>query len=339
MNLHNLIEKSHKLIEYMNDKGYSQEYIEKIEREIIKISKLRKAKIWTSYEDYLSGLVKNENLSSSIKYKKSIIGLIQDFEVYNKLPDKRHHYNEKSKSKYFSLIPEFKKIIDFYRSIELENNIKQNSSIETCCYNTASFLYDLQQKNITELSQITENVLLSIFQNDDGTLIRGPSCRKNIMSVFRVCIPLDPLTINNILSFFPLNRVKRKNIEYLTSEEVEKIKSILGDHNSNLSFRDIAIGSLALYTGLRASDIAGLRLSSIDWQNDVFFINQQKTGKLLELPLTAIIGNAIYNYLIFERLKIENEFVFLSPIGPHSNITSATIKHIANKIFKEANMS
>jgi integrase len=49
---------------------------------------------------------------------------------------------------------------------------------------------------------------------------------------------------------------------------VSKIKVTLTDANSTLTLRDKAIGLLAMFTGLRGCDIAGLKFSDIDWIND-----------------------------------------------------------------------
>ncbi len=78
-------------------------------------------------------------------------------------------------------------------------------------------------------------------------------------------------------------RIKReikKNIQYLTPEEIQKIKKALAGENQ-LSLCDKAIGMLALYTGLRSCDIAELKLDAIDWDRDIINI-------ILRIPLNPI---------------------------------------------------
>ena len=43
-----------------------------------------------------------------------------------------------------------------------------------------------------------------------------------------------------------------------------------------------------------------MTLGSIDWDRDLIYVKQQKTEFPLELPLTAVVGNAIYDYLTSE---------------------------------------
>jgi len=76
---------------------------------------------------------------------------------------------------------------------------------------------------------------------------------------------------HRILVFLPDLRETKKNIQYLTSEEIQKIKEVLAGENT-LMLCDKAIVMLALYTGLRGCDIAGMTLDSIDWDRDLITI-------------------------------------------------------------------
>lgn len=51
---------------------------------------------------------------------------------------------------------------------------------------------------------------------------------------------------------------------------------------------------LLLFTRLRACNIAEMELAYIDWEADEIRLPQQKTDQPLTLPLTAVIGNSIY---------------------------------------------
>lgn len=82
---------------------------------------------------------------------------------------------------------------------------------------------------------------------------------------------------------------------------------------------------LASRLGLRASDIASLRFSDIDWDKDTITLIMQKTGKVIELPLLADVGNAIIDYLQHGRPKSELQNVFLSSRAPYVAATSCMV--------------
>jgi Site-specific recombinase XerD len=106
--------------------------------------------------------------------------------------------------------------------------------------------------------------------------------------------------------------------------------------SNSLSLRDRAIGKLSYYTGLRSCDITNIELSSIDWEYDLIRINQQKTEEPLELPLTATVGNAIYDYLTDERPPVDCPILFLTLTSPYRGMESATIWLVAARIMEEA---
>ena len=91
---------------------------------------------------------------------------------------------------------------------------------------------------------------------------------------------------------------------------------------------------LALYTGLRSCDILGLTLDAIDWGRDLIYITQQKTKIPLELPLTAVVGNSIYDYLTQERPCAESRYIFVSQHKPYERLKNGSMGNVAVKIFK-----
>ena len=133
-----------------------------------------------------------------------------------------------------------------------------------------------------------------------------------------------------------LFRGRRKNIQYLTPDEYAKVKDVLMGSNSKLSFRNKAMGLLAIFTGLRGCDIAGLKLNAIDWDNDIICIKQQKTKVPLTLPLSAIVGNAIYDYIELERPNTDCEYIFISKKRQLGRIKR--LGNVAASIMKAANI-
>ena len=152
----------------------------------------------------------------------------------------------------------------------------------------------------------------------------------------KACIPYHPETCPRLLAFLPVLRETRKNIQYLTSEEIQKVKGTLADGKNLLTLRDKAIGMLAFYTGLRGCDIARLTLDAINWDRDFIYIKQQKTEIPLELPLTAIVGNAIYDYLTSERPHTESRYIFVSQNKPYDRLKNRSIGNVAVRIMKSA---
>jgi len=326
------------LISYMREKSYSQMYIDRCRREINRILSLAPSKDWSSYMDIYLEYTKSSNSKKYIRQKRAIIGIIEQFDVFGRYPDGRRRYEPFTKGSYSLLSQEFKSIIDCYCEVAKEGGKKESTTYDKS-HSAATFLLSLQEKGMNTLDEISEEAVLGFFISSDGTKLRGCSTKRNIAAIFKACEPFYPNGIcTKVLTFLPALRERRKNIQYLTSEEIMKIKAALTCAESSLPLRDKAVGLLALHTGLRCCDIAGMTMDSIDWSKDLIRVKQQKTDVPLELPLTAIVGNAIFDYITRERPKTRRAEIFLSRCHPYEELKRASISSISNKIMKAAHI-
>ncbi len=339
MNTQNLRDNYPKLIDYMERAGYCATYIIKVRREIDYVLSGADSKDWASYTDIYLEYVNKSSSRHYLRDKLNCLGLIERFDNRGQYPDGRRRQQIVKRGLYHLLLPEFKAVVDCYRASESKRNKKATTIIGEASHG-ASFLYALQQKDINTLGEITEGAVLSVFIGDDNTLRRSCSYKKDIAAVLKACIRENPdcPEFTRILAYLPELREHRKNIQYLKPDETHQIKQALTNGDSELSLRDRAVGLLVLYTGLRCCDIAGLTVNDIDWEKELIRIRQQKTGAPLELPLSVIVGNAVYDYLTAERSKTECEFIFISKNRPYGRLLSGSIGNISNKIMNTANI-
>ena len=336
MNVEILRERYPELIVYLEAEGYSAPYVANIKREILRIIEGADREGWSCYGDVYQEHTRNTKSQTSLRSRRTILGMIERFETLGQYPGERHQREPKMGGKYHLLTEEFKHIIDYHIAAEKERG-KKYTTIYGGAKNAATFLYALQEKGFETLQAITEDAVLSVFVRADGKPRYSRSYKSNISAVFKACIPQDPETVKRILTYFPALRRVRNNIQYLTPEEVTALKHVLSDDYPHLSRRDKAIGILALNTGLRSCDIAGLTLESIDWERDTVLIRQQqKTNAPLELPLTAAVGNAIYDYLTMERPKTRSEYAFVTAKRPYARLQSSDLGVISGRIMDAA---
>lgn len=94
------------------------------------------------------------------------------------------------------------------------------------------------------------------------------------------------------------------------------------DRSSKAGWRDAVILHLMAYYGLRASEIAALRLDAIDWKARTVRVTQRKTRSDLVLPLTSATLTLLRSYLKRERGACPLPYLFLRarrPAGPLQN--------------------
>jgi site-specific recombinase XerD len=92
-------------------------------------------------------------------------------------------------------------------------------------------------------------------------------------------------------------------------------------------------GILILLTtyGLRAGEVAGLRLEDIDWKNERVSIRPGKTGRELCLPLMPEVSKAILSYLKYARPTSKFRELFLITCAPWTPITSSHVGYVVRR--------
>ena len=119
----------------------------------------------------------------------------------------------------------------------------------------------------------------------------------------------------------------------LSASEVARLLAAC-DGESVARIRDRAIILLLVRLGLRAGDVAELRLTDIDWEDGSFVVSG-KSRREARLPLPQEVGDALLSYL--ERRPAANtDYIFLrliAPIGPlcRGDAVSSVVKRVMRR--------
>ena len=322
MNLSNLRQNHHLLLTHMKEAGYSESYIHSVQLEISQILLHEKNNSWNSYQDIYQEYASHPHSERSLLCKATLIGLIAHFDLEGMYPGKHQWHALWGRGVYTQLVPEFKGLVDHYRNLAdtlriCENTVKSNLSA------ISNFLYFFQKAGCHSLNDIREPYVLDFF-SDEG---KGPgktAAHKNRISrVLRACSGYSQFCLT-IDSFLPPIHNRRKNIQYITQDEISALRGYAD--KGLLPLRDKAILFLLLYTGLRASDIVNITFDSVDWGNERLKISQQKTEAPPQLPLSPLVGNAIFDYLTEERPQSLDVHIFLSKSKPHPPLTARGLR-------------
>ena len=104
-----------------------------------------------------------------------------------------------------------------------------------------------------------------------------------------------------------------------TEQQIGTLLAVTRRDRSPKGLRDYAILLMLATYGVRAAELAGLRLENIDWRAGCFRVRRSKTGKESFLPLVPPVGQALLNYLKRGRPKTDCREVFLrirAPLKP-----------------------
>lgn len=323
-----------KLLSQMEASGYSARYVRRFELGIQWVLQEAHQNGWRSYQDARHYFSANTETLCDTNAKRAVIEALEQFEISGKCPDSK--WNPLiERGAYSKLNPEYRGIVDFYAHSEARRGMK-DTTVRTRLQYINSFLSAMQSAGFPSLKEVTEEAVMSLFVSSDGMRLKGNSYRVTVLAMLTAYASLQPEACNRIISFIPKLRAARKNIQYLTAQEIEKIRYALNDRNNALSLCDRAVGTLALYTGLRGSDIASLSLDSIDWDSDTIEITQNKTGNPFTLPLTTTVGNAIFDYMTHERPVNQDAALFICTNGANRRITANSMWNVSARIMNAA---
>lgn len=333
MNVENLRETYQHLLTHMQMAGYKESTIANYRREIMKILENAQLKQWTSYKDVYQEYSDHGCSYYRLRGKRAMLGTLERFDLYGICPDGHHHYPFITKGAYAHLTLNFKAFVDYYKEAETKRRPQSTTPAKNSIA-ISTFFLALQNMGCPSLEAATEEQVLSVFYSEAEGVLKSHDYRHRIEVVLKVCMDMDLVLCKRILNYIPEIHAYRKNLPVFTDVEIKKIKAELKAPDSRLTLRDKAIGTLALYTGLRSGDIIHLKLSSINWKEECIRLHQQKTGVPLTLPLSALVGNAIYDYLTNERPRIDDPHVFLTSDVPYRSMK--TVHQVSRHIFREA---
>ena len=108
------------------------------------------------------------------------------------------------------------------------------------------------------------------------------------------------------------------------------------DRSKPVGKRDFAMLMLGATTGLRACDVASLRLDDIDWRRGELRVVQRKTSVGISLPLTEGVGCAMQDYILNGRPGSECREIFLRSSAPHGRIDRGTVSGVFDEMRRRA---
>ncbi len=111
----------------------------------------------------------------------------------------------------------------------------------------------------------------------------------------------------------------------------EQLALLLGcwDCDTAEGKRDFAIGLCLARLGMRAGEVAAIRLEDLDWRQGFLRVNQSKNGRSAQMPLLAEVGEGIAAYLREGRpgCRYRQAFLFHNPPRPmNSEAISSVIR-------------
>ena len=328
MDIFNLNEKVKGLVSYLQDTGYSAMYIDYVKKMAEWLSGNSEHYKWKSLADVEPTLKELWSNKYTCRNKVRLLRVICQYIENGLLPDGCKHY---IKPHHYELLgEEYRNVTDMAFNV-VDRRCKFSTNVK---YALSSFFFRLQEMGVYSFESITEDAVLEVFSKDEKQKM-GHSLKYSVEYGLKACLPYYGKSVERIIAYLPAIPNMRKNNQYLTEQELTAIRHTL-EHDGTISLQDKAIITLAMYTGLRGCDISALTLENFDWEHDLIKITQAKTGQPLTLPLRAVVGNAVFDYLLKERPQCPEPYVFLTVHVPHRRLHTSNLDAICSKVMYKA---
>lgn len=110
------------------------------------------------------------------------------------------------------------------------------------------------------------------------------------------------------------------------------------DRSTRVGCRDYAVLMLLARLGLRAGEVAGLRLDDVDWRASEFVI-RGKRSRIDRLPLPDDVGEALADYLCRARPRGFGRTVFLRAQAPLGRISGDAVSEVVVRACRRAGIA
>ena len=133
MNVTNLKESYQNLLSFMAEKGYKESTINCYRNQIQWILDNEENREWTSYKDIYLEYASYGYSYNWLRGKKALLGTLERFDLYGEYPDGKHHYPFFARNAYDFLLPDFKRIIDFYKDSQEKSSLRPSTISNRAC--------------------------------------------------------------------------------------------------------------------------------------------------------------------------------------------------------------
>ena len=116
-------------------------------------------------------------------------------------------------------------------------------------------------------------------------------------------------------------------------EDLPKVLATI-DADTKPGLRDYAMLLTLMSYGVRAGQLAGVRLDDVHWRDGQILFPAAKGGRPISAPLTAAVGDALLRYIRDGRPPTVARRIFLSFATPFQPLSGRSIYNVVSRAFR-----
>lgn len=213
----------------------------------------------------------------------------------------------------------------FFTFLVEEKGLRR-TTLHTYLYTLRPFELYLAQAGIA-LAELTPACITDFLNDRAKTLHKSGMLNTTCaLRVFLRYLRREGVVATDLVRSVPRGRVYRQASipRAICWDDVERLLASI-DRRSDLGKRDYAILVLLASYGLRAREIAALRLDDFDWKHTQVSIPMRKGGHSTRYPLSVTAGEAVIEYLRIRRTDVAHREAFLTAKSPYAPMQHSTV--------------
>jgi integrase/recombinase XerD len=215
---------------------------------------------------------------------------------------------------------------EFFSYLRQERGLREET-IEQYVHHLWAFDAYLKRIGLQDLHALSP-LVVSSFLTERGPHLR-PGGIHNCCSILRVFLQylhrtgLVARDLKPIVEAPPAYRLAHLP-RSITWDQVQHMLDVI-ERRTALGQRDYAMLLLLVTYGLRAREVAALRLDDLEWRQDRLRVPERKAGHSTAYPLSPLVGRAIVDYLKHGRPQTPSRHVFLRVMAPYIPVTHVAV--------------
>lgn len=195
----------------------------------------------------------------------------------------------------------------------------------------SDFLFSINKFEILDVSRADISCFVSSLASRNAEITKARKLSV-IKSFFNYLERIDAIKTNPAKHVIA-PKIPQREASYLNNEEYQKLMQTVRDVATPFYWkRDLAIVTLFLHTGIRLSELVGLKLGSIDLVSKIIVV-KGKGNKERPIPLNEEVALVIEKYLS-KRPKTDTDSLFLSKLG--GGLSSRSVYHLIKNYLRKA---
>ena len=193
---------------------------------------------------------------------------------------------------------------------------------------------------VNNTNEITDKIVQNFFINGRMNRQWKPktffSYHKILLVFFRYCVE-NGYMVQNFAENIVCPKIAKSLPKKIPTDDALRLLEVIMNYpftNNFLRYRNHAIFSTFIYTGLRKSELLNLKVMDVDIENRTIFVRNGKGAKDRILPMSHTLASRLKKYIQERKKKNKTCPEFFASNNKNQGFTDGGLRHLTKELKK-----